>query len=117
IVGFVYAFTSSVDETQPEPPDAVKRVFPVPNDLQLRQEAIGYELEDGFTGALRIDATEIPDDQLDRIGGINRISYVASEGKETGRLAPGRHCAVALYWDVDDGREKSSTYRWCFDLH
>lgn len=116
VVGFFYAFTSSVDESQPEPPTAVKLVFPVPNDLQLRQDAIGYELADGYAGALRIDDTEIPDDQLDIISGINRISYAPAPDKETGELEPGRHCAVARYWP-DDEPEDDETFRWCFNVH
>lgn len=113
--GVVYAFTTSRDEEPLRVRDeAVVRVFPREGDINVRQDAIGVELAFGYTGVIQVDRVEIPEDQLDRIAGINRISYVPGPGKETGPLAPGRHCATTVFWRQSETREQGRTYTWCF---
>jgi hypothetical protein len=111
----VYAFTISKDEAVPAVRDsAIVRVFPDDGDINLRQDAIGVELAFGYTGSIRLDRVEIPDDQLDTIPGINRISYTPGAGKEIPALSPGRHCATATFWRDSESRERGRTYTWCF---
>jgi hypothetical protein len=114
-IGVVFAFTTSRDEEPPRVQDeAVVRVFPQEGDINVRQDAIGVELAFGYTGVIQVDRVEIPEDQLDRIAGINRISYTPGPGKEIGALAPGRHCATTVFWRQSESREQARTYTWCF---
>lgn len=111
----VFAFASSEDEVLPPVRDkAVHRVFPDDGTVAVRQDSIGVELAFGYSGVLQIDQTEIPDDQLARIEGINRLSFTPGDGKEITSLAPGRHCAVAYFWPSDQSRKDARTYSWCF---
>lgn len=115
LAGIAYAFTTSEDQTPATVRDAaVVRVFPTEGALHVRQDAVGVELAFGYTGVLQIDRTEIPEDQIDHVEGINRLSYTPAPDKEITALSPGRHCATALYWRQQDTREQSRMYTWCF---
>ena len=109
------AFATSEDEPVPPARDrAIRRVFPDDGTVAIRQDSIGIELAFGYSGVLQIDRTEIPDDQLNRIAGINRLSFTPGEGKEITALSPGRHCATALFWPTGETRDDARRYSWCF---
>ena len=116
LVGLVVSFQSTVtDDPEAALPKEVVRVFPAEGTVTLSQDAIGYELQPGFRGTLRIDTVEIPEDQVTFTDGINRISYTPTAESETGRLVEGRHCATAVYWPVAEGRTGVlPAYQWCF---
>lgn len=116
VVGLVVAFQSTVtDDPLDTLPREVVRVFPDEGGLALGQAAIGYELQPGYRGTVRIDSVEIPEDQIEFTDGINRISYTPGPETETGRLEEGRHCASAVYWPVAEGRDGvRPAYQWCF---
>jgi hypothetical protein len=111
-------YSGAQDKTDVEPPvkrRGVSQVFPEPSAVALRQDAIGAELDFGWTGRLRIDNRDIPDDQLDTISGINRLSFTPGEGKEIETLAEGRHCASLIYWQTSETEDQAGRpYIWCF---
>jgi hypothetical protein len=110
-----FAFSTSEDEAVPAARDsAIRRVFPDDGTVSIRQDQIGIELAFGYTGVLQIDRTEIPDDQVDRIAGINRLSFTPGAGKEITALSPGRHCATALFWPSGRSRDDARRHSWCF---
>lgn len=113
----VYAFVSSNDEEVAELPTGIVRVFPDDGEVALRQDAIGMDLAFGYEGALQLDRTELPADQVAHIEGINRYSYTPGQGTETGALAEGRHCATAVYWHQSETRDDARTFTWCFTAH
>ncbi len=91
------------------------QVFPEPGTVAVRQSAVGATLDFGYSGRLTIDRRDIPDDQLDRIAGINRISFTPGAGKEIEALEEGRHCASLTYWTTSGGPESAGRpYVWCF---
>ena len=97
---------------------AVEKTWPGPDDLDLRQSRIGIDLITGYTAELKVDGTPIPDDQVERVVGLDQYFYTPGPGTETGALAPGRHCATATLHlvgaaDTDPGRP----FSWCFNLH
>ncbi len=96
-------------------PQAIRAVSPLPASLQLRQTEIFVELAPQFRGALTVNGTPVPDDQLDVIEGLNRYAFTPGEGKEIEELPPGRACAVVDYTSVDPSAE-GGTYRWCFNV-
>jgi hypothetical protein len=129
----VIAFQEAADP-QPEVnlrPAAVVSVFPAEGARVLRQERIGAQLADGFTGELEIDGVAMPLDQLARpqdpigsdagvpaakgLAGLNEVFFVPGTGKEIERLRPGDHRATILFWDrATSSRERAETYSWDF---
>ncbi|HEX7166635.1 MAG TPA: hypothetical protein VF230_06620 [Acidimicrobiales bacterium] len=112
------AFDRGRDEEPPVRRGAIVRVFPQPNTVALRQDAVGVELAFGYTGSITIDRRVIPDDQLDVVPGINRVSFTPGDGKEIEELDEGRHCATVEYRsaspDATPGAATPRDYTWCF---
>ena len=118
LVGFVFALNSSETETEPTFTDsAVRAVYPGQGKLELRQTRIGVELDVEYTAVLAIDGVEIPEDQHEREPSLGQVFYTPGEGKATGELEPGRHCATAHLWRFNETREDARRYSWCFQLH
>jgi hypothetical protein len=116
--GFFYAFTRPTDRQQPALRDAaVRHVEPAPGDLVLRQTEIAVDLDPTYTGILTIDGHHIPEDQLDRIRGLNRVSFTPGEGKDFTKLSPGRHCAGVELWPTATPDVPHRSYPWCFEVH
>ena len=116
--GFVLALNSSETQTEPKFTDAaIIKVQPGQGELELRQTRIGVELDVAYTAVLAIDGIEIPDDQHEREPALGHVFYTPGEGKETGELEPGRHCATAHLWRFDETREDARRFSWCFNLH
>ena len=112
----LYVGVQAQTEEEPEVRRAgVVRVFPEPGVVALRQDAIGAELDFGYSGRLRVDRRDIPDDQIDAIAGINRLSFTPGAAKEIESLDEGRHCVSLIYWRTSDGEESAGRpYTWCF---
>ena len=118
VFGFFYAFTRPTDNQQPALRDqAVRHVEPAPGDRVLRQSEVAVDLAAGYAGVLSIDKHRIPEDQLDRIGGLNRVSFTPGEGKDIKTLAPGRHEASVELWDTTIRDAPHRFYTWSFVTH
>ena len=107
---------------------AILAVFPQPGSNALRQEQIGVDLAFGHTATITIDRRYIPEDQLDVVPGINRVSFTPGPGKEIESLDEGRHCATVSVTRGDAARASSAgtsttapgstapqSYTWCFN--
>jgi hypothetical protein len=106
---------AQAEEEVPVRRAGIVRVFPEAGTVALRQDAFGAELDFGYEGRLTIDRRDIPDDQLDVIPGINRLSFAPGAGKEIESLDEGRHCISLTYWRASDGEEGAGRpYTWCF---
>lgn len=106
---------AQAEEEEPVRRAGIVRVFPAAGTVALRQDAIGAELGFDYTGRLTIDRRVIPDDQIDAIAGINRLSFTPGAGKEIESLDEGRHCASLLFWRTADGEESAGQpFTWCF---
>ncbi len=110
-------------------PAAVLRVFPGEDSASLRQEPIGAQLNDDFTGEIEVDGRAIPLDQLERpapisadnapaargLTALNQVSFTPGPGKDIEMLAPGRHTARLLFWrKVGETRAQAAPYVWSF---
>ncbi|HUP85151.1 MAG TPA: hypothetical protein VM143_05725 [Acidimicrobiales bacterium] len=106
---------SQSEEEPPVRPTGVRLEFPKRGAIALRQDAIGAELDFGYEGRLSIDQRVIPDDQLDVISGINRVSFTPGTDKEIVSLDEGRHCVSLTYWRSVTGEDTAGRpYIWCF---
>jgi hypothetical protein len=118
VVMFAWAFSQSRTTPRVTYRDAaIVAVYPDVGDLDLRQTRIGVQINPAWTGVLQVDGHEIPDDQVERVVGLNQIFYTPGPGKETGALAPGQHCATAVVWRITETRDQSHPYTWCFNVH
>ena len=116
-VGLYMAFILHDDSPNPKlRPQAVRTVSPDPGTLQLRQTEIFAELQPAYRGTLSVNGTVIPDDQLDVIDGLNRISFTPGEGRELEELPPGRTCAEVSFEQITDPDVEPGRYRWCFNV-
>jgi len=110
-------------------PAAILRVFPTEGAASLRQEPIGVQLADDYTGELEVDQLPIPVDQTERpapieggnspapkgLSGLNQVSFAPGAGKVIESLSPGGHVARALYWKkVGETRDQALAYSWSF---
>src|SRR5206468_9511476 len=112
----VYGFSSGRDNTTKVTytDSAVEGTFPKPGDLDLRQSRIGIDLMAGYTTQLSVDQTPIPDDQVEKVTGLDQYFFTPGPGTETGALAPGRHCATALIRRVGEAPDTGRKFAWCF---
>ena len=116
-VGMIAAFMMHDDSPNPRlRPRAVRAVSPDPGSLQLRQIEIFAELDPLYRATLSVNGTEIPNDQLDVIEGLNRYSFTPSEGKEIDELPPGRTCAVVTFDQAANPGADPGSFRWCFNV-
>jgi hypothetical protein len=114
-VSLVLAFNRGRDEPPVVRRGAILRVFPDVGTVALRQDAIGVDLSFGYDATLAIDRRNIPDDQLEHLTAINRVSFSPGTGKEIPQLDPGRHCATIHAFPT--GHPENTTtqpYTWCF---
>jgi hypothetical protein len=121
VAAFLMAFASGQDPKVPRRIDpAVERTEPEQGALALRQSRIGVDLVPGYTAQLSIDGVAIPDDQVEKVVGLDEYWYTPGPGTETGQLAPGRHCAsVVLTKRTSAGAppEVTPAKAWCFSVH
>ncbi len=128
VIGFQESQDGGVDVRQSRPA-AVLRVFPSEGAASLRQEPIGAQLADDFTGELEVDGRSIPLDQLERpepisadnapavrgLAGLNQVSFTPGRGKDIEMLTPGSHTARLLFWrKVGETKANSVPYVWTF---
>jgi len=118
LAGLWVSFAQTRTQEGPKYVDAaIEAVYPGPGDLDLRQTRVGIDLQVGYTAVLFVDGREIPEDQLERVVPLGQVFYTPGPGKETGALAPGRHCGTALLWRDVQTRETGRKYSWCFNVH
>lgn len=94
----------------------VKTVSPRPGSIQPRQTEILVELDTGYEGDLSVNGTPIPDDQLNVIQGLNRITYTPRPGREIEALPAGVNCAVVRFRPLASSPGQAGSYRWCFSV-
>ena len=128
VIGFQESQDGGIDVRQSRPA-AVLRVFPTEGAASLRQEPIGAQLADEYTGEVEIDGRPIPADQTERpvvgtgpnspaargLSGLNQVSFTPGPGRDIVSLSPGTHTARILYWKkVGETREQALLYSWSF---
>jgi hypothetical protein len=128
VIGFQESKDGGV-EVRLSRPAAVLRVFPSEGASSLRQEPIGGQLADEYTGEIEVDGRPIPVDQTERpvvatadnapaqrgLSGLNQVSFTPGPGKDITSLAPGKHTARILFWlKAGQTRSQAMVYSWSF---
>ncbi|HET9444012.1 MAG TPA: hypothetical protein VFO65_11855, partial [Acidimicrobiales bacterium] len=111
----VWGLASKGEEQPPVRRAGLVRFEPAAGTVFVRQGAIAVELGFGYDGELSVNNRPIPDDQVDRIAGINRLSFTPGPGKELEALPEGRNCVSVTFWTTAAGRESAGRpFSWCF---
>jgi hypothetical protein len=96
---------------------AVEHLVPADGSPNVvRQARIGIDLAPGWTGVLRINGLEVPEDQLDRNEPLNQVFFTPGEGKEIEHLQAGPVVVQALIWRSGFGetRDDARLVTWQF---
>src|ERR671916_2457617 len=80
--GIVFAFSGPTQEDSSDLPPAVESVFPLKGNLELRQVEIVADLAPGYTGYLAIDGNEVPEDEIQIVPALNRVSLRPGPGSD-----------------------------------
>ena len=119
VVALVWAFSQTrlapVRPTYSDP--AVRQLFPEPGDHVLRQERVGVTLDSAFTGVLQVNGVEVPEDETERVAGLNQIFFTPGPDKTVESLEADRNCVAVVLWRYDQTRDQSRRFAWCFYAH
>ncbi|MGQ0830802.1 MAG: hypothetical protein ACT4OV_03905 [Microthrixaceae bacterium] len=99
-------------------PDVVEHVVPTDGAQVLHQSEIGIDLAPGYEGALVLNGTAIPTEELRIVAQQNQVFFAPGDGRTFAALPSGRNCATAIVWKSAAGRGTSAdlTFQWCFDV-
>jgi hypothetical protein len=95
---------------------AIERLIPIRNAQILQQEPIGAQLSAGYEASLALNDRPIPDEQLNRVEGLNQVTFQPGPGRAVTELQAGQNCVTVTYWRAEFGRDDSSRFTWCFTV-
>lgn len=98
-------------------PDVVEQVYPRRGAEALSQVEVGIDLQPGYEGALILNGTAIPTDELRIVREQNQVFFAPGPDRTFETLPSGQVCVTAVVWKSADGRGPSDlTFEWCFDV-
>jgi hypothetical protein len=115
----IWIIAGVAQRTNKEPvlPIAIEELIPKPGDLVSPQSTIGVNLNNTLSGALELDGTVIPLDQLTVQPTEGIITFSPGPGKDLTALPQGQHTITVLYWPRTSTQEQGSTsYSWTFKV-
>jgi len=97
-------------------PADIEGVNPAPNELTGLIDTVTVDLADQYSGVLVVDGVEIPEDELDRVVGIQSVSFRPGPDKVISRFRAGVNDVVVRYWNgrLQDRPAKPFSYSWQF---
>lgn len=119
IGAIVYAGTLNSGPSEIRRTDAaVERLVPADGSpVAVRQSEVGIDLAPGWTGILRVNGLEIPEDQLRRVEAQNEVYFQPGEGKDIEAFEPGTIIVEAEIWrTASETRDDARTVTWRFGV-
>jgi hypothetical protein len=97
-------------------PVDIEAVKPEPNQITGLIDDVTVDLADRYSGVLVVDGIEIPEDQLDRVTGIQTVSFRPGPDKVIGRFRAGENTVTVKYWDgrLQDRPARPYSFSWSF---
>ena len=97
-------------------PVDIEAVSPEPNQITGLIDTVTVDLADQYSGVLVIDGVEIPEDQLERVVGIQTVSFRPGPDKVISRFRAGENVVVVKYWNgrLQDRPAKPYSFSWTF---
>lgn len=112
--GVASLFSSEGESDGSPEAQVIEALIPEDQDKVLQQGDVGIDLLSGWDAELAINGVVIPDQQLERIDELGRITFRPGEGKVIEAHQAGQNCATATYWQKATGPDVSFTRSWCF---
>lgn len=119
-VGLIAVLSADTEtRTQRTPNGDVTDVSPAPNTIVPPQTAITVDLRDELIGSIEIcgptkSCTPIPEDQLERVKALGRLTFQPGAGREIDRYQPGTNTVVVHIERQTDPGVEIDTYQWSF---
>lgn len=119
-IGLIAVLSADTETTtQRTPSGDVTDVSPAPNTIVPPQSAIVVDLRDDLTGSLQVcgptrSCVDIPDDQVERVVALGRVSFQPGPGKEIDRFQPGVNTVIVNIERQDDPGVLFDRYQWSF---
>ena len=114
----IFLFNESDTSPQGEKalPVDVQAVSPEPEQITGLIDTVTVDLADQYSGVLVVDGVEIPEDELDRVVGIQSVSFRPGPDKVISRFRAGVNDVVVRYWNgrLQDRPAKPFSYSWQF---
>jgi hypothetical protein len=99
----------------PQLPAAIESINPGRGELTGLVDDVRVDLRDDLQGELLVDSVRIPEDQLDTIEQLGRITFRPGPGKEFTRLRAGENTVVVRYWPRGEPRPAvPASFSWRF---
>jgi hypothetical protein len=97
-------------------PADIEAISPGQNQLTGLIDTVTVDLADQYSGVLVIDGVEIPEDELERVVGIQQVSFRPGPDKVISRFRAGVNDVVVQYWNgrVQDRPAKPFSFHWSF---
>lgn len=118
-------------------PASIEMMTPGPNDQVLQQSQIFVDFVEGYEARLTIDGIDLETTRLDELTSTGNslkpgqqvdipptaiydpgnftISFTPQIGAPIESFTQGEHNAVVTYWKIEDGPNKSRTFKWSFE--
>jgi hypothetical protein len=119
LVNFAILLLASTDTSQSglQPlPRGIESISPERGELTGLVDTITVDLRDDMTGVLVVDGVEIPEDQLERVVGLQQVIFRPGPGKDITRFRAGDNTVVVKYWQgrLQDRPANPSSFGWTF---
>ena len=98
-------------------PDVVEHITPRRGAEALQQTEIGIDLAPGYEGALILNGTALPTDELRLVPEQNQVFFAPGPDRTFEALPSGQNCVTAIVWQSAVGRGPGDlSFQWCFDV-
>ena len=116
-LGVILLATADTSENGRRPlPNDIESISPERGELTGLVDTVSVNLHDDMSGVLVVDGIEIPEDQLDRVVGLQIINFRPGPGKEIPRFRAGDNTVVVKYWQgrLQDRPANPYSFGWTF---
>jgi hypothetical protein len=116
LVVIMLANTDTTEKGLKPLPNEIQSISPERGELTTLVDTITVDLRDDMTGVLVVDGVEIPEDQLERVVGIQEVSFRPGPNKEISKFRAGDNTVEVLYWPgrLQDRPDKPYRFGWTF---
>jgi hypothetical protein len=114
----IFLFNESDTSPQGEKalPVDIQAVSPQPDQITGLIDTVTVDLADRYSGVLVVDGIEIPEDELERVVGIQQVSFRPGPDKAISRFRAGENTVVVKYWNgrLQDRPAQPYSFSWSF---
>lgn len=116
-LGILLLANADTSETSLSPlPNDIESISPERGQLTGLVDTITVDLRDDMTGVLVVDGVEIPEDQLERVVGLQQVIFRPGPDKDVPRFRAGENSVIVKYWRgrLQDRPANPYSFGWTF---